>query len=202
MKVFYENLQGAARREVAALWRSRDDEPEPCGSSPFLRSTYESDPERESDIHDGVKLWGIAAEHLDRKLFNVLFWLYNQDLTQKETGVRTGHSRTRVYQLEYKALRKLKHAVELLNQPGYDKPRIKRAMQVRTTFAEGVARDTERDASPAKKTAKLRTIHTELCATETKKPLTQTELNELIAITDFEQWKTAMRMRMRYPRNV
>lgn len=104
---WYGKLNVVDNQEAAAIWRTRDIEPEPC--EPFGWShDLVSDVGRQDDIEFGAKAWALV-EKLGGRQTKVLVYLYRHDMTPEEVAQLFGVSKTRVFQIRNLALRRLTH---------------------------------------------------------------------------------------------
>ena len=94
--------------QVAAIWRSRNNElePEEFDSLPGWMEPEQPDAEFQHDLR---QLIAEVLETLTNREALVLQCRFWQDLTMEEVGIKLHITRERVRQIEAKALRKLRH---------------------------------------------------------------------------------------------
>lgn len=104
---WYGQIRVAENPEAAAIWRSRDVEPEDC--QPFgMSGDYITDEPRNLWIEHGAALWSLVDSVCTPKESKALRLRLMFDMTLEEAGAAFGVGRERVRQIENKALRKLR----------------------------------------------------------------------------------------------
>ena len=118
-------LKSGERHAAYMLWLTRDVEPEWCDPMDWCDGR-EIDAVRQSEIEQGADLFRLAEDRLTRPLWVVIVARYKYGLTLEEIGVAFGVTRERIRQIEHKALRALRRAVqahpEAYPQPFFTKP--------------------------------------------------------------------------------
>ena len=105
MQQIYGQLKGGAYREVGAIFRSRNLEPDLCEPFGFAYE-FMSDPEHDIELDYAKRVW-ILLETLTEREKKVIQLRFEHDLTLDECGEVFEISKERVRQIEKNAIRKL-----------------------------------------------------------------------------------------------
>lgn len=110
---WYGRIQTSKNPEAAAIWRSRNEEPELCEPA-WLSDHYVTDQSRESEIELGASVFQLIEQICSTRERKVIALRFVFGMTLEETGDSFGVTRERIRQIERSALRKVRGSARKL----------------------------------------------------------------------------------------
>ena len=110
---WYGLIQTSKNPEAAAIWRSRNEEPELCEPA-WLSDHYVTDLSRESEIELGASIFQLIEQVCSPKERKVIAFRFVFGMTLAETADAFGVTGERIRQIENKAFRRIRESARKL----------------------------------------------------------------------------------------